>query len=438
MKSGFSLRWPAVAALRVASLILIAFVVADACFAQEQAGTSRLAAVTITGSKKFTSDQIVAATTLRAGAQVGRDDLQRAADDLAKSGRFATVQYRFATSDQGVTAEYQVTDAPSVPIWFDDFPWFTDDELIAALKKALPLFDGTAPEGGALLDQISDEIQGQLVSRGVHGSVTHALTTLPGGDDHIQQFRTEDAALNTASVEFGDDLAKTDRGIQSRLSDLAGEKYSRAALSLFEFEQVRPVYFSHGFLNVRFGPPVARVVDAGGNSRVAVVAPIDAGPAFTWHAPAFTGSSVFGALDLATLVPLHEGDVANGMKVESGWEAIRNAYAERGYLDVNLTATPHYDNSAKTITYAVSITEGPQFHMGKLVLTGLSLEGEKRIRAAWKIAPGAVFDRSVYEEFVTNGIREAFSGLPFHYEKIGRFLQENPKDATVDVLIDFQ
>jgi len=35
-------------------------------------------------------------------------------------------------------------------------------------------------------------------------------------------------------------------------------------------------------------------------------------------------------------------------------------------------------------------------------------------------------------------MREAFSGLPFHYEKIGRFLREDSKNATVDVLIDFQ
>jgi len=438
MNSGFSFRRPALAALRVAGLIAVAFGLAAVSIAQEQAGTSRLAAVTVIGSKKFTSDQIVAAMGLHAGSQVGRDDLQRAADDLAKTGRFSSVQYRFATGDEGVSAEYQVTDAAAVPVWFDDFPWFTDDELTAALKKSLPLFDGTAPEGGALLDQISDEIQGQLSARGVHGSVTHALTTVPGGDDHIQQFRTEDAALDIASVEFGDALAQSDRGIQSRLSDLVGEKYSRAAVALFEFEQVRPVYFSHGFLNVRFSPPAARVIDTGGNSRVAIVAPIEPGAAFTWHAPTFIGSSVLGTLELATLVPLHEGDVANGMKVESGWEAIRGAYAQRGYLDVNLTATPHFDNGAKTITYSVSITEGPQFHMGKLVLTGLSLEGEKRIHAAWKIPPGEVFDRSVYEEFITTGIKEAFSGLPFHYEKIGRFLQEDPKNATVDVLLDFQ
>jgi hypothetical protein len=76
--------------------------------------------------------------------------------------------------------------------------------------------------------------------------------------------------------------------------------------------------------------------------------------------------------------------------------------------------------------------------MGKLMLTGLSIDGEHRIRAAWKIPPGAVFDNGVYEEFLSNGITQAFTGLPFHYEKIGRFLQKDSGAATVDVLLDFQ
>ncbi len=76
--------------------------------------------------------------------------------------------------------------------------------------------------------------------------------------------------------------------------------------------------------------------------------------------------------------------------------------------------------------------------MGNLVLTGLSLDGEKRIRSAWKIAPGSVFDKNVFDQFVDTGIKQAFAGSPFRYEKIGRFLQQNPQEAKVDVMLDFQ
>ena len=401
---------------------------------QDQAGKGRLAEIHATGSKKFNSDQIVAQTGLHVGAEVGRDDFQQAADKLAKCGRFSNVQYRYGDAESGVRAEFEVTDAASVPVWFDNFPWFTDDELTTALKSSVPLFDGTAPEGGSVLDDVSDALQLQIAKVGLHNSVSHSLTTAPGTNERVQQFRVDDENLNVASLEFSDPIAQNDRGLRTRLTDIVGAKYSRTALALFELEQVRPVYTSHGYTRVKFGTPSAKVA----GSSVSVSAPIDPGPVFTWHTPTWSGATIFGQLELTTMVPLHDGDVADAMKVQQGWETLTTEYAERGYLDLKLSPVPHFDEAGKTVTYAVSISEGPQYHMGKLVLTGLSIEGEKRVRDAWKIPQGAVFNRAVYEEFVANGIREAFSGMPFHYEKIGRFLQEDPPNATVDVLIDFQ
>ena len=73
--------------------------------------------------------------------------------------------------------------SPTLPQsrWFHNFPWFTDAELISAVKSSVPLFDGTAPDHGTLLDDISDALQFALASRNVHTSVTHALVTVPGG-----------------------------------------------------------------------------------------------------------------------------------------------------------------------------------------------------------------------------------------------------------------
>jgi outer membrane protein assembly factor BamA len=429
MKRGPAFCWAPVLTLALSILTLPL-----PCPAEQQAGTSRLGEIRATGSRRFTSEQIALATGLHAGSEVGRDDLQRGADMLAKSGRFSSVEYRYSDSDQGLRVEYQVTDAASLPLWFDNFPWFSDDELIQALKTSVPLFDGTAPEGGSVLEDISDALQLQIAKVGAHTTVSHVVSISPGTDQRVQEFRVDEGALVLGSIEFSDALAQNDRSIHARLPDVVGAKYSRAALALFEIEQVRPVYFSHGFLRVRFPAPTAKVV----GTSVQIVAPIDSGPAFAWRAPTWTGNTVLGPLELSTLIPLHDGDVADGGKSERGWQAVEDAYARHGYLDVNLTPVPHFDDSAKTIAYSVSIAEGPQYHMGKLVLTGLSTEGEKRIRAGWKIPSGAVFDRAVYEEFITNGIKEAFSGLPYHYEKIGRFLEKNSADSTVDVLIDFQ
>jgi outer membrane protein assembly factor BamA len=404
----------------------------------DASGNGKLESVRITGSVKYRSEQIAPVTGLTPGATITKYDLQNAADRLAALGIFATVQYRFATEDAGVRAEYQVTDAPVLQVWFDNFPWFTDDELNAALKRAVPLFDGTAPERGSLLHEMTNALVSLLGTRGVNSSVSSSVVITPATNLRVQQFHVENAGVNIAGIEFSDPLAQGDRGIRQRLTDVVGRPYSRTLVELFEFEQVRPVYLSHAFLRVRFGATSARITGSAGDTRVTVVAPIEPGPAFAWNGVTWSGNSVVTSPELNGLVTLRPGDSADGMRIESMWNNVREDYAHRGYLDATFDAKPEFDDSAKRVTYAVSITEGPQYHMGKLVLTGLSIEGERRIRAGWAIAAGAVFDESVYEQFAATGIKEAFNGLPFHYERVGRFLQKDPKTGTVDVLLDFQ
>jgi hypothetical protein len=76
--------------------------------------------------------------------------------------------------------------------------------------------------------------------------------------------------------------------------------------------------------------------------------------------------------------------------------------------------------------------------MRSLILTGLSVEGERRIRKAFPIPPDALFDKTAFQIFMEKGLRAAFSGLPVHYSKIGNFLQLDIPNAKVDVLLDFQ
>ena len=405
------------------------------------AGTAHLVSVEVTGSHHFASKDIAAVAGLRAGAEVKKEDLQAAADRLAQLGLFASVQYRFSSVESGVKVEYQVTDAADVPVTFDNFPWFTDDEIEAALKSSVVLFDGMAPQSGSILDAMSSSLEKLIAKRGMHASVSHNLVTGPDGKQFVQLFQIEGPVLKVQSVEFSDALAANDRGVQQTLATIIGKPFSRSTFELFEFEQVRPVYLSHAFLRVRFGRPLPRF--AGNPNQplpdsVVVLAPIEPGPAYAWGGAIWRGNDLIPSATLDQLAELKPGEIADGMRVEGTWERVRDAYARRGYLDATVDPAPQFDDSGARVSYTVSIAEGPQYRMGKLVLSGLSAEGERRLRAAWSIVPGAVFDREAYDQFLSTGVTQAFRGLPIHYQKIGRFLQEDPKSGKVDVMLDFQ
>jgi outer membrane protein assembly factor BamA len=152
----------------------------------------------------------------------------------------------------------------------------------------------------------------------------------------------------------------------------------------------------------------------------------------------WSGNSAIPSEALGKLITLKPGGQADGMAIEAAWVRVAEAYDKIGYLDAAVNAKAEFDDKAARVSYAAAITEGPQYRMGQLILTGLSNEGERRIRNAWRIQPGTIFDQTIYEDFLANGIKEAFTGLPFHFDKNGRFLQKDPQAAKVDVLLDFQ
>ena len=404
-------------------------------------GTARLDSVVVAGSLRFTSEQIVPAIGLHLGATVGREELQGAADKLAALGLFTNIQYKFATVLGGVKVTYQVSDAAALPVAFDNFPWFSDEELSAGLKASGILFDGGAPSKGTVLEAISEALEKLLDARNVHARVSHEVIAHPFNNQSVQEFRVENTDLTMQKVDFSDSLAQNDRLVQERLPDLIGKPYSRSRVELFEFEQLRPLYLARAYLKVQFGEPLAHFAANATNplsGQLIVTAPVAPGAAYAWGGVQWKGNDSITAQDLNKSSGLLPGDPADGTKIQSLWEAARAAYAQQGYLDAVLNPSPQFDDPAKRVMYVVDVNEGSQYHMGKLVLTGLSIEGERRLKKAWSIAPGAVFDKNIYDDFVNTGIKTAFVGLPVHYDRIGKFLQLDPQSARVDVLLDFQ
>ena len=400
-----------------------------------------LVSITVTGSQRFSTDAIISATGLHKGQTVHRDDLQNAADRLIQSGEFASVNYRYQSQPAGVELEFAVADAKVVPAYFDNFPWFTDEELSQSLRKAVPLYDGLLPENGAAVDEVADSLGKMLDSHRIGGTVTHRVLRSPDGDHPVQEFQLEGSELPVEAVFYTDQLADEDKSVHQSLSQLIGRPFSRYAIDTFNFEQVRPLYESSGHLRVKVGEPAARFTGDPTkvlNSSVTVIVPIEPGAVYKWTGASWTGNDAIPAAVLNLLIGMIPGDLANGVKLGTAWVRVTDEYAHRGYLDADIHPSLAFDDKDSTAKSVITVVEGPQYHMGALVLSGLSLDGERRIRAAWKIAQGDVFDQKYFDDFINGGARAAFGTSPFTYSKIGHFLQKDPKEGKVDVLMDFE
>src|SRR5213075_148704 len=133
------------------------------------------------GEKLLNEAQVIAITGLVTGAQIGRNDLQTGADRLVQSGLFAKVSYNFQTKYAGILVTYHVQEAPRIPVYFDNIPWFLDAELGNAIRNKFPFFDGTLPEAGAVVDQASEAVKDLLSTRGLQVSLEHTVIANPSG-----------------------------------------------------------------------------------------------------------------------------------------------------------------------------------------------------------------------------------------------------------------
>jgi outer membrane protein insertion porin family len=215
-------------------------------------------------------------------------------------------------------------------------------------------------------------------------------------------------------------------------------------VELFEYEQIRPLYISRGFLRAQIGPPQTHLVPDVNDPKVSAVdisIPVHQGAAYTWKGVSWQGNMAQLSSTLDSMVKLKLGDMADGIKIENIWQDITFEYMKRGYLDLKLNAIPQLDDSAHQVSYRVSFTEGPQYRMGDMIVTGLSLDAEKRLRQAWQIAPGQIFDNNYYEthmKLFAKPSRDIFGDLPVHYNEFGHLLRPDTNRHVVDVLLDFK
>jgi len=181
--------------------------------AAQTAGTLRLVGVNVVGSKRYDAAEIARATGLKIGENASIESVKAAADSLGSVGVFAQVSYRYTTRDMAMTVTFNVQDAAKLlPCTFENFVWFSPQELLHELRSRVPLFDGQVPEGGRMCDVVSEQLRAMLETRGIHAQVQAAPFGPIGGPAHAMQFREMGVPLPMRKIEFSG-VAKVDAAL---------------------------------------------------------------------------------------------------------------------------------------------------------------------------------------------------------------------------------
>jgi len=221
----------------------------------------QLIAIKAVGSKRYSEETIAAASGLQLGTPVSDDDFKKAARRLGDTGVFTDIGYSFTYSSAGTKLEFHVTDFDKfVPVRFEDFVWFSDEELMKRMKEHIPLFDGELPLSGRMADEVSDVLQAMLVERAVPGTVEYERAGKSDGPVDAIVYRVSNVVIEIRNVEFNG-AAESELPVLKEASRRVFEReYSRTVLNALVEHQLLPVYHARGYLKARFSAPQPKVI----------------------------------------------------------------------------------------------------------------------------------------------------------------------------------
>jgi outer membrane protein assembly factor BamA len=372
------------------------------------AADRQLVEIKVSGSKRFTQDQIAAACGLPLGATVSDDDFRKASRQLGESGAFSTVSYKFSYSSAGTKLAFEVTDADKfVPAHFSDFVWFSDQELLPKVHERIPLFDGQLPTSGRLPDQVSDVLQAMLVENGIPGHVEYLRSADKGGKVEAIDYSVANIVVRIHGVEFPGAGSAELPQLRAAAAKLAGRDYYRALLRDFSEHTVLPIYHERGYMKAACAPPQPKVVKlpTDGDDKqeitwVDVSVPVTPGGQYKIGSWSWSGNGNLPSDQLQPLLHLKTGEPANTVQLTEDLRAVQQLYGSRGYVTSTIKAEGQYDESASTVTFLLVVTEGSVYHMGELEFRGIDNNLTARLRAVWKLRPGDVYDANYLKEFL--------------------------------------
>jgi outer membrane protein insertion porin family len=389
---------------------------ASAGQAQTAAPTTKIGAIHVSGQKKFSAEQVIAATGLKQGQIFNVRDLDAAAERLGKSGAFPDVSYSYVPQGGLIVVEFKVEEAAKFrACLFDNFVWLSDEEIQARLRKDVPLYDGMAPETGDMLDQISGELEKLSEEKGVTTHVTRRIEAARIGDPNWSHlYVAEGPKVKIRSFRFTGAAALKPSDLEHEAEQFVGRDYSVFRCVLFGRATIIPVYRERGYLHASFETPKANIVSRSGDSSefaVEVVYAVTEGSAYKWGAPEWSGNEAMTAAALEALTGMKVNELANGKKIDEGWEAIRKAYSKSGYFEASLKPEPVFEEESKAVHYRVALTEGPQYRMGSFVVSGLPPAAVERLKKKWRLKEGDVFDQTAVVDFMKKEAPGALQGF---------------------------
>jgi outer membrane protein insertion porin family len=203
-------------------------------------------------------------------------------------------------------------------------------------------------------------------------------------------------------------------------------------------EKLKEHYEEEGYFEAQITPEVEKFAD--GDVRLAFI--INEGRRITIERIVIEGNQGLSARQIkgAMVVQEREYFILRGtvqrQKLEEDIDRILAVYNDHGFIQARVEShdiTVDRENARVIIT--IRVVEGPQYHIGDIAFTGVTLLPESEVRRQLKFKSGDVFSRSALRESV-NSIADLYSTIGRASADISPRTEQVPADAKVHLTME--
>ena len=419
---------------------------------------NKLLALKVSGTTRYTEKEILGASGLKLGQEAAQGEFQEAAQRLGKSGLFSSVSFTFSYNDAGVKVEFQLVDNPNVkllPARFENFVWFSDQELHSILEERVPLLrDSLLPSTGKLADRVNEALQSLLSERNLPGRVEYQRESKQDGSALAAiVFRIEEVSIHIRDVEFPGASPEQVEYLEKGAHPLTDAEYFRSRLEAVAKLDLLPLLQRRGYLRAAFGPSDAKVVSGpGANSadtkrgegegtdsndvEVNAILPVMPGKVYSVSGVTWKGNSVVTTEEASHIFHLSAERPADGVRVATDAESLIRLYHSRGYMTAEVKPDAQINDEKSTVHYDIDVTEGDLYKMGELEIVGVDTPSKDRLHAAWKLREGEPYNADYTKQFLED---EAPRLLPRGLQySVNAHEDLNKKEKVVDVTLQYK
>jgi outer membrane protein insertion porin family len=386
----------------------------------------------VEGNKRVPTAKIIAASGLKIGRTVVKQDFEAARTRLLESGAFINVGYEFKPSAAGTgyDAMLEVTElAEYYPYRFEDLP-AKDDAIRAGLNQQNFIFTDQIPVTETIVKKYTQAIEQVL---GGNVRVVGKLGHPDGLTDLEVIFTAVGARPSVAQVAFlGNVVVPEDLLITTFSQAAVGVPYSDAEMRRQLDYSVRPLYDARGRIRVSF--PKITTAKAERVDGVVVTVTVDEGVPYNLGQVRFQGVAASETSQLARVADLKKGDIANFDDVKAAVDRVHKRYRNNGYIHVSEKVDREVQDSDHTVNVVITVDLGSQYRFGKLKIEGLDIFSEPEIRKMWGDREGKPFQPDYPESFLKK-VREENM-----FDNLGKTRAETDIDEAsriVDVTLHF-